>query len=1327
MLLGLFCTAAATTGLFARAVTSWPCAAPPLKRIFGVAAAADVPASPRGGSVAARVSSNPLLPKQPAFLPIQDKPRKPVLSSSPQPPASAMQVLQRGGYPELRVDGVPFFVHAATFFYYRVPLDLWGSLLDRYRDLGINTIDLPIPWNWHEPREGEFDFDGHTHPRRDLHGLLRQIAEKDLKLIVRPGPVIGNQWRHGGYPEWLLARPEYSMDAARRAAGSYPPLVELNHRDAEAAARAWMENATHMAAMRKWFEALARELAPYSSSQKLKIKLPFDAAGGPEEKEISGPLLLVQLDDSPAFDPSTQTVQLREKQFFWRYMEELRRALVAGGIDAFYTVNPVGLGDGLPRAPVGESPENSPDQQKERPIGITGQWFLRPQPTHTTDSPPGEQRLSDQNAATLEYLVESLKTQPAFPPMLSDYQASWYAPEDDVRPPESSPANTLLSSRLLLGQGLHGLEYSPLQDTLTPAGYETPEANRYFRWDAALDLAGNQQPRARAVRRNARLLETWGEFLAASHKRADFGLVDPRGALGSSQGRQARLDRADRLRVTQTLMQVQRVARLAGLSEEFLDPQFQPVEQLLRHGVLLLPVFEPERQKFQLSEKAQRALVEYVRAGGILICFPTSPAEALLRQLGMPAVPPGETAVADASQGPGKGRLIVWSKDFYSWLELGQILNENRAQFEAAWATRAFREMLEQAGMRPAVKRGGNELWVTQLVTNDGTGELGARQPLCASLSIARHRPAQHCALGLLSVTNLSFEDSVEEALEVLSPGAGSQGAPDDYISLRVLLPPHESLLLPLHYPLCAEAGADEVCRDEIFAAGAELLRAERDGRTLELTFYTPARATVLLQLERAPGKISFEEGNLETKWTPEKKQLEISLPRGASPQFLRVLKIHLHDTPRVPAKPRPQKRGRPDFDAAVMDTVRLPLGVDTSLPAYPPLVVLDQERNGQLLLGATTEDEPGRELNVRIEGPIQGTARLALDSREVRLEKIKLAPSRDSHSDGQDTRPKADGLLRGELQARSGQLLRSGPVFFVAVGKGLPGQYQFDFDRDAATEWVLENERLRLIVSPEDGGRAIAIVDKITGTNLTTMVGAFRDLFASPDNPTKAASGQLRDITFNRAYHAEWVLTSGGAQKTASNHALSKAQDNPAVRLTYLAPEVGPAGAKIEKTVRLAGTESIEVDYRVALEAPSRTVEPAGAPALVIEPQAFVALNSVAVRAGGDLRTRFCWQAPSVTRSGASQPGVKPEALGAGPHCEAFVPGSGTLEVPKDVNRLEVRTPGRSGLALEWKTGRLTIEKKNFSALLKLWFPPLQAGGEPGEYQVRYTVLPVE
>jgi len=73
--------------------------------------------------------------------------------------------------PELRVDGVPFFLHAAQFDYFRIPPDLWFRSLDRYRELGINTIDLRIPWNWHEIGDAEFDFDGHTNPRRNLRGF----------------------------------------------------------------------------------------------------------------------------------------------------------------------------------------------------------------------------------------------------------------------------------------------------------------------------------------------------------------------------------------------------------------------------------------------------------------------------------------------------------------------------------------------------------------------------------------------------------------------------------------------------------------------------------------------------------------------------------------------------------------------------------------------------------------------------------------------------------------------------------------------------------------------------------------------------------------------------------------------------------------------------------------------------------------------------------------------------------------------------------------------------------------------------------------------------
>jgi Glycosyl hydrolases family 35 len=116
---------------------------------------------------------------------------------------SGMEVVQHGLYPELRVDGKPFFIHSAAFFYYRIPRDLWEPMLESYRRLGINTLDIYIPWNWHEPTEGGFDFDGHTNPRRDLRRLLGLISEKGFRLIARPGPEILNEWRYGVRTRWI--------------------------------------------------------------------------------------------------------------------------------------------------------------------------------------------------------------------------------------------------------------------------------------------------------------------------------------------------------------------------------------------------------------------------------------------------------------------------------------------------------------------------------------------------------------------------------------------------------------------------------------------------------------------------------------------------------------------------------------------------------------------------------------------------------------------------------------------------------------------------------------------------------------------------------------------------------------------------------------------------------------------------------------------------------------------------------------------------------------------------------------------------------------------
>ena len=416
---------------------------------------------------------------------------------------TGVEIVQHGSYPELRVDGQSFFIHSAAFYYYRIPRDQWETLLERYRSLGINTIDIYIPWNWHEPQKGQLDFDGHTNPRRNLRALLAILAQKHLRLIARPGPEILNEWRHGGVPGWLLEKPEFKMNPADFIEGRYPPLDGLSAHDSEAAAQAWLANPAYMDAAHAWFAAVARELAPYSSHR--VVSSPADNPEAPPV-EHSGPLLFVQIGDDFAINRTN-----RVGPDFWRFVESLRADLQDGGLDVPVFINPTDM-----RVTASGS-------SLTQPIEAMGQWYLRP----GENAGAGMQRLTARDALEIQFFTEELKTQPNFPPVMIEFQAGWYAPGDDDHPADSLPSNTLLSSRLLIANGIHGINYFPLQDTYTPAGYSVPWANRSYRWNAALGPDGDEQPRLRAVLRNSQFLDRWGALLAACHKRADFGILYP--------------------------------------------------------------------------------------------------------------------------------------------------------------------------------------------------------------------------------------------------------------------------------------------------------------------------------------------------------------------------------------------------------------------------------------------------------------------------------------------------------------------------------------------------------------------------------------------------------------------------------------------------------------------------------------------------------------------------------------------------------------------------------------------------------------------------------
>ncbi|HWS35110.1 MAG TPA: beta-galactosidase family protein [Actinoplanes sp.] len=103
--------------------------------------------------------------------------------------------------------GRPFRVVAGAMHYFRIHPEQWADRIEKARLLGLNTIDVYVPWNAHQPRPGELNFDGIL----DLPRYLTQIAEAGLKVLFRPGPYICAEWDGGGLPAWLTSDPSIKL------------------------------------------------------------------------------------------------------------------------------------------------------------------------------------------------------------------------------------------------------------------------------------------------------------------------------------------------------------------------------------------------------------------------------------------------------------------------------------------------------------------------------------------------------------------------------------------------------------------------------------------------------------------------------------------------------------------------------------------------------------------------------------------------------------------------------------------------------------------------------------------------------------------------------------------------------------------------------------------------------------------------------------------------------------------------------------------------------------------------------------------------------------
>ncbi len=145
------------------------------------------------------------------------------------------------------LDGKPMQILSGEMHFARIPRECWRDRLMMAKAMGLNTVATYIFWNYHEPRQGVYNFSGNA----DVAEFARIAQEVGLWVIIRPSPYACAEWEFGGYPWWL------QQDKALKVRSRDPVFMELS---------------------RKYFGELGKQLAPLQITR-------------------GGPIIMVQLEN----------------------------------------------------------------------------------------------------------------------------------------------------------------------------------------------------------------------------------------------------------------------------------------------------------------------------------------------------------------------------------------------------------------------------------------------------------------------------------------------------------------------------------------------------------------------------------------------------------------------------------------------------------------------------------------------------------------------------------------------------------------------------------------------------------------------------------------------------------------------------------------------------------------------------------------------------------------------------------------------------------------------------------------------------------------------
>jgi beta-galactosidase len=185
------------------------------------------------------------------------------------------------GESDFLLDGKPIQIRCGEMHFARVPREYWQHRLRLLKAMGLNAVCAYLFWNYHEWREGRYDWKG----ARDAAEFCRLAQAEGLWVILRPGPYACAEWEMGGLPWWLLKHEGSNFLRTRDEA--------------------------YLAPARRWLKEVGRVL-------------------GPQQVTKGGPILMVQVENEYGFYGDDVD-----------YLRTLRQVLLDSGFDVpLFQCNP---------------------------------------------------------------------------------------------------------------------------------------------------------------------------------------------------------------------------------------------------------------------------------------------------------------------------------------------------------------------------------------------------------------------------------------------------------------------------------------------------------------------------------------------------------------------------------------------------------------------------------------------------------------------------------------------------------------------------------------------------------------------------------------------------------------------------------------------------------------------------------------------------------------------------------------------------------------------------------------------------------------------------